>query len=77
MLQLPHGISNALLPFHNILGLRVGETSYAKNPLQWMYAGETPVIHIFEPKVRREATDKNRYGVAHLALQIENFEVAK
>ena len=42
-----------------------------------MYACETPIIHIFEPKAWREVHDQSRYGVDHLALQIENFDAAK
>ena len=63
--------------YHDILGLNAGNTPSAKNPLQWMYAGDTPVIHIFEPQAGRGEPDQNRYGVGHLALQIENFNIAK
>ena len=63
--------------YYDILGLKAGETPSAKNPLQWMYAGDAPVINIFKPQAGRREPDQNRYGVAHLALQIENFKVAK
>ena len=63
--------------YHDTLGLTADETPSAKNPLQWMYAGDTPVIHIFEPRAGSREPDQNRYGVANLALQIENFDVAK
>ena len=63
--------------YRNVVGLEAGHTPDAPNPLQWMYAGDTPVIHIFQPKVEREEVDGTIYGVAHLALHIDDFEAAK
>ena len=42
-----------------------------------MFAGDTPIVHIFDPRAGVGEPDQNRYGVANLALQIENFDVAK
>jgi len=42
-----------------------------------MYAGENPVLHIFQPRIERSQTVTGVYGIAHLALHIADFDAAK
>ena len=63
--------------YHEFLGLNADNTPSAKKLLQWRYAGHTPVLHILEPQAGSGEPDQNRYNVAYLALQIENFDFAK
>jgi len=70
-------IDRSVAFYRDVIGLEAGDTPDAKNPLQWMYAGDTPVIHIFQPKLEREEASGSQYGVAHLALHIEDFDAAK
>jgi catechol 2,3-dioxygenase-like lactoylglutathione lyase family enzyme len=62
--------------YTEVIGLEAGPTPSSSGLLQWMYAGENPVLHIFQPKVGRDAPVAGVYGVAHLALHIRDFEAA-
>ena len=63
--------------YTEIVGLTAGPTPSSSRPLQWMYAGENPVLHIFQPEDERAEFDSDVYGVAHFALQISDFDQAK
>jgi catechol 2,3-dioxygenase-like lactoylglutathione lyase family enzyme len=63
--------------YRDVLGLTAGATPEAKNPLQWMYAGDIPVVHIFQPKAERGTADGPVYGNAHVAFEIADFDAAK
>jgi catechol-2,3-dioxygenase len=62
--------------YTEVVGLEAGPTPSSSGRLQWMYAGENPVLHIFQPKAERGAPVIGVYGVAHLALHIRDFESA-
>lgn len=63
--------------YSEIVGLEKGPTPSSSGLLQWMYAGDNPVLHIFQPKIDRDAPVRGVYGIAHLALHIADFEDAK
>jgi catechol 2,3-dioxygenase-like lactoylglutathione lyase family enzyme len=63
--------------YTEIVGLKAGPTPSSSRPLQWMYAGDNPVLHIFQPNEERAETKDEVYGVAHFALQIADFDQAK
>ena len=63
--------------YTDIVGLKAGPTPSSSRPLQWRYAGDIPVLHIFQPKEHRADSDDDLYGVAHFALQIADFDQAK
>lgn len=63
--------------YGDVLGLTAGPTPATANRVQWMYAGEVPVVHIFEPKQARDPARAGLYGIAHVALNIEDFDTAK
>jgi catechol 2,3-dioxygenase-like lactoylglutathione lyase family enzyme len=62
--------------YSDVVGLEAGPTPSSSGLLQWMYAGDNPVLHIFQPKVERHAPVAGVYGVAHLALHIRDLENA-
>ena len=68
----------ATLQFYtDIVGLKKGPTPSSSGPLQWMYAGDNPVLHIFQPNSGRGDSVTGVYGVAHIALHIADFDKAK
>jgi len=69
-------LDSTVLFYTNIVGLELGPTPSSSGPLQWMYAGDNPVLHIFQPKSGRDEPVTGVYGIAHLALHIADFDVA-
>lgn len=67
----------AIAFYTDVLGLTAGPTPSAGNTVQWMYAGDHPILHIFEPKVERDAPVPGTYGVAHIALRVDDFDGLK
>ncbi|MBT7956213.1 MAG: hypothetical protein HN731_13545 [Rhodospirillaceae bacterium] len=63
--------------YTEIVGLKAGPTPSSSRPLQWMYAGDNPVLHIYQPNEQRADVDNDAYGVAHFALHIADFDQAK
>tara|TARA_B100000315_G_C14548841_1_gene574644 strand:+ start:1077 stop:1454 length:378 start_codon:yes stop_codon:yes gene_type:complete len=63
--------------YTDIVGLEAGPTPSSSRPLQWMYAGDNPVLHIFQPNEDRAGGEDDVYGVAHFALHIADFDRAK
>lgn len=70
-------LPGAIAFYTDVLDLTAGPTPSTTNTVQWMYAGDHPILHIFEPKVERDAPVPGTYGVAHIALTIEDFDAAK
>ncbi|MFP6710458.1 MAG: VOC family protein [Rhodospirillales bacterium] len=69
-------LDSTLKFYTDVVGLKAGPTPSSSGRLQWMYAGENPVLHIFQPKVVRDAPVSGVYGIAHFALHISNFDEA-
>jgi catechol 2,3-dioxygenase-like lactoylglutathione lyase family enzyme len=70
-------LDSTLTFYTEVVGLKKGPTPSSSGPLQWMYAGDNPVLHIFQPTSGRGAAVSGVYGVAHIALHIADFDAAK
>ncbi len=65
--------------YEDVLGMKAGPTPTSSAALRWIYAGDQPLFHIFQPKSPRQQADIPEggvYGVVHLALQIDDFDAA-
>ncbi|MBT3990108.1 MAG: hypothetical protein HON14_08425 [Rhodospirillaceae bacterium] len=70
-------LPSTLTFYTDIVGLKKGPTPSSSGPLQWMYASDNPVLHIFQPNSGRDDPVTGVYGVAHVALQVADFDAAK
>jgi catechol 2,3-dioxygenase-like lactoylglutathione lyase family enzyme len=63
--------------YEEVLGLKDGPVPKSHRPLRWVYAGETPIIHISQGGADKGDAPKDSEIFQHVAFRVTDMDAAR